>query len=172
MLGRYSLPFFSYHLPMLKAFRFNNTIATLISLGIISSLLPSFLLSNKIELSNVSETLTQLFALNTDTNQNTPEELDNFGKILGLTALGVGATSLAWHLNKNKAQSLSLPKQDSLSIDSVSPKLRKKLLKLVYNNRQTANRLLIGASFSHQGRSIDWLADKVIYDLERDRGLY
>lgn len=158
---------------MLKTFRFNNTFATLMGLGIISSFLPSLIfLPNKTEINNASETLAQTSILNTETSRNTQEQSDDFGKIVGLTALGAGATSLAWYFNQSKARSLSVSTQDRLSIDRVNPKLRKKLLKLVYNNRQTANRLLTGASFSHPDRSIDWLADKVIYDLERDRGLY
>jgi hypothetical protein len=155
---------------MLKTFRFNNTIATLISLGIISSFLPSFLFPpNKIE-TNPSLDLTQSSIFNTNTSGNTSEESDDIGKIVGITALGVGATSLAWYFNQSKTRSLS-PAQKTFSVDRVNPKLRKKLLKLVYNNEQTANRLLTGASFSHPGRSLDWLADKVIYDLQRDRGL-
>jgi len=157
---------------MLKTFRFNNTFATLMGLGIISSFLPSLIfLPNKTEINNASETLAQTSILNTETSRNTQEQSDDFGKIVGLTALGAGATSLAWYFNKSKTRSLS-PAQKTFSVDRVNPKLRKKLLKLVYNNEQTANRLLTGASFSHPDRSIDWLADKVIYDLERDRGLY
>lgn len=157
---------------MLKTFQFNNTIATSIGLGIISSFLPFVLFSNKIEYHPSSEILTQSSIFNSDTSRNTPQGADDFGKIVGLTALGAGVTSLAWYFNESKRRSLSLPPQDNLSIDRVNPKLRKKLLKLVYNNRQTANRLLRSASFSHPDRSIDWLADKAIYDLERDRGLY
>lgn len=58
---------------------------------------------------------------------------------------------------------------NTLWIDRSDPKLRKKLLRLVHNDRSTANRLIAGANISHPDRSVDWLAEKVIYDLERDR---
>ncbi|MEN9519191.1 MAG: hypothetical protein RLZZ381_1779, partial [Cyanobacteriota bacterium] len=65
-------------------------------------------------------------------------------------------------------KSLADGKTNTLLIDRLSPKLRKKLLQLIHN-RETANRLLTGTMLNHAGRSPNWLAEKVIYDLERDR---
>ncbi|WP_319418894.1 hypothetical protein [Pleurocapsa sp. FMAR1] len=55
-------------------------------------------------------------------------------------------------------------KRKSLLFFTLSPQ---KLLRLVHN-KQTANRLLRGTMLGHADRP-NWLAEKVIYDLERDR---
>jgi hypothetical protein len=97
---------------------------------------------------------------------------DNLNKIIGITGLSLGAGYIAYRLNQaNKpsaTKSLAYSNTNTLLLDRLSPKLRKKLLQLIHN-RETANRLLTGAMFNHAGRSPNWLAEKVIYDLERDR---
>ncbi|MCJ8279015.1 MAG: hypothetical protein MJK14_03475 [Rivularia sp. ALOHA_DT_140] len=47
--------------------------------------------------------------------------------------------------------------------------MRNELLRLLGGDRRTANRLIAGIKQSHPGKSIDWVVEKVIYDLERDR---
>lgn len=49
------------------------------------------------------------------------------------------------------------------------PQLQRKLLKLLHNDRNTANRLLAQIQQTHPDRSANWVIEKVIYDLERDR---
>ena len=103
---------------------------------------------------------------------NNNNSTDNINKIIGITGLGLGTGVIVYHLSRAYKPSLanSLPHSntDTLLLDRVSPKLRQKLLRLVHN-RQTANRLLRGTMLSHADRSPNWLAEKVIYDLERDR---
>jgi hypothetical protein len=55
------------------------------------------------------------------------------------------------------------------NIDQVRGKLQKKLLTLLHNDRNAANRLLAQAQVKYPNKTIDWYAEKVIYDLERDR---
>jgi hypothetical protein len=158
---------------MNKLLQSNSTIANLISLGIVSSVLPFFLLNPyKIDRKmTVNDSSAIAIAETVTASSQQSEPIGDLGKTIGVTALGVGATSLIWYANK--ANKPSLPTSGSeLFIDRVSPKLRKRLLTLVHNDRQIANRLLAGARISHPDRSIDWLADKVVYNLERDRGLY
>lgn len=97
---------------------------------------------------------------------------DNINRIIGITGLSLGAGFIVYRLNRANKPSLanSLPygNTNTLLLDRLSPKLRKKLLQLVHN-RETANRLLTGTMLSHADRSPNWLAEKVIYDLERDR---
>lgn len=100
---------------------------------------------------------------------------DNLNKIVGLTGLAIGTAVIGYHLTRAYKPSLvnSIPavKKNSNSIsllDRINPKLRKELLRLV-NDRQTANRLLSGTLAGHPNRSVNWLAEKVIYDLKRDR---
>ena len=104
---------------------------------------------------------------------NDNSSTDNLNKIVGLTGLAIGTGVIGYHLTRAYKPSLvnSIPainNNSALIIDRISPKLRKELLRLV-NNRQTANRLLSGALSSHPHRSVNWLAEKVIYDLKRDR---
>ncbi|MGF1542695.1 MAG: hypothetical protein ACFCU5_20015 [Pleurocapsa sp.] len=104
-----------------------------------------------------------------DPNNNSTNDLN---KIIGITGLAAGTAVIAYQLlRRNKSASSNFwhdRNNDALLLDRVSPKLRQKLLRLVHN-KQTANRLLMGTMFSHSHRSPNWLADKVIYDLERDR---
>jgi hypothetical protein len=96
---------------------------------------------------------------------------NNINKIIGITGLSIGGGFIAYRLyraDKASVTNLTNGKTDTLLIDRLSPKLRKKLLQLIHN-RETANRLLTGTMLSHAGRSPNWLAEKVIYDLERDR---
>lgn len=51
-------------------------------------------------------------------------------------------------------------------------RLQKKLLRLLHNDRNAADRLLTRTKMMHPDRSADWIVEKVIYDLERDRRSY
>ena len=50
-----------------------------------------------------------------------------------------------------------------------SRNLQIKLLRLLHNDRHTANRLIALAKARNPDKSIDWWVEKVIFDLERDR---
>jgi hypothetical protein len=172
---------------MFKAFRLDNVVAVPIAITVLGSLalsLPSARF-------NTTETETTTASMSADnyvydrlsipeeySNRNFPEKSENNEtlKILGITALGVGALGVVWQRKQNN-KSLSFntivadrhQKTNTLWIDKTDPKLRKKLLRLLHNDRSTANRLIAGANISHPDRSVNWLAEKVIYDLERDR---
>ncbi|MGV2830384.1 hypothetical protein [Myxosarcina sp. GI1(2024)] len=101
------------------------------------------------------------------------ESTNNFNKIVGVTGLAVGTGIIGWQLARTYKPSLvnSVPtvnNHHASLLDRVSPKLRQQLLRLVHN-QQTANRLLSGTLMNHPNRSPNWLAEKVIYDLQRDR---
>ena len=91
--------------------------------------------------------------------------------ILGLIS-GVG--SLGWYLFRRSlvADHSFIPGEtknsDKALIDRVSPRLRRKLLRLV-NDPKTVNRLLMGIQKNNSDRSPNWLAEKAIYDLQRGR---
>ena len=103
------------------------------------------------------------------------EPSDDFKNIVGLTGLAIGTGVVGYHLTRaykpslaNSFPTLNNNSSGSSILNSVSPKLRRELLRLVHN-QQTANRLLSGTLNSHPDRSANWLAEKVIYDLKRDR---
>ena len=105
--------------------------------------------------------------------RNRREPGNNIKNIVGITGLGIGTGVIAWHLvgaNKTSlAKSLGETNNKNRSLlNQVNPKLRRELLRLV-NNSQTVNRLLSGTLARHPDRSPNWLAEKVIYDLKRDR---
>lgn len=121
--------------------------------------------------------------LTADSADNTFEETPrvNPGLVLGLTALGIAAVGAALNAKGSDSSKLSsIPHFNSKStaspgtihIEQASRHLRKKLLRLLHDDRDTANRLLSQAQRKNPNRSVDWYTDKVIYDLERDRGGY
>ena len=97
----------------------------------------------------------------------TSQENDQDGGIL-TTALVVGGIAAGSYLATKKANTAK-SNTDS-PIDQASSKLQKKLLILLHNDRTTANRLLAYTQKTHPQQSVNWAMEKVIYDLERDRG--
>lgn len=146
---------------------------TLMSTGIATILmtLPVRANENNVVDLTTDEKLT-LSQLNYGTPQEYAEPTDNFKTIVGITGLAIGTGTIAYHVTKAYKPSLvNLPAIDSNNtslLARISPKLRQELLRLVHD-RQTADRLLSGTSTSHPNRSPNWLAEKVIYDLKRDR---
>ena len=53
-----------------------------------------------------------------------------------------------------------------------SRSLQRKLLRLVHDDRALAERLFTQATLRYAGNSPNWYVEKVIYDLERDRGKF
>lgn len=53
-----------------------------------------------------------------------------------------------------------------------SRSLQRQLLRLVHDDRALAERLFTQATLRYAGNSPNWYAEKVIYDLERDRGKF
>lgn len=87
-----------------------------------------------------------------------------------MAGLAIGTGIVGYHLTRAYKPSVAnypFPRDNS-TLDRVSPKLRRELLRLVHD-RATASRLLSGTLVSHPHRSANWIAEKVIYDLKRDR---
>ena len=162
---------------MNKIFTLRTILTTLISTSIASSLIGLPVRANEDNWVNESSNPELILSQNFDGYGNRPtypEPTDSFKNLVGITGLAVGTGIIGWHLTKAYKPSLvnSIPtigNNNSASLlDRISPKLRKELLRLVHN-RQTANRLLSGTLISHPHRSPNWIAEKVIYDLKRDR---
>lgn len=133
-------------------------------------------LAEQSQINNETATLASISQLGDRNSGNVPEKnssADNsLNQIIGVTGLAIGTGVIGYHLSRSNRPSLvnSLPysNTETFLLERVSPKLRQKLLRLV-NNKQTVNRLLTGTRLRHGERSPNWLAEKVIYDLERDR---
>ena len=158
----------------------------IVSTGIVSSLLtlslrvaPAF---GKVEnlISNVRQERTlpvqdnsefQPVVLTADvSSDNVGNQIGENATILGLAAIGAGSAGLIWSFNRqNPTSPQSVNKHGDISIEQANPRLRKELLRLVGGDSRTANRLINGIKQSHPGKSINWVVEKVIYDLERDR---
>ena len=119
-----------------------------------------------------------------DSNNDTIEAAQKIDSttILGLAALG-GGVAIALSAKKAKdagklssrqhsSFKSSLDEKSTIRIEQASRQLQKKLLRLLHDERDTANRLLYQAKLKNPNRSVDWYVEKVIYDLERDRGGY
>jgi hypothetical protein len=105
------------------------------------------------------------------------EQASQIGLILSAAAivgLGVGALQA----NKGNKAGASYPQYQQqktngiITIDQVNSKLRAQLLTLLHRDIPGINRLLNQAKFKYPNRTNNWYAEKVIYDLTRDRGGY
>jgi hypothetical protein len=72
----------------------------------------------------------------------------------------LGVVAWSWKAKPQAAQYRAVPIQRSL---------HRNLLILLHNDQQAANRLIRQAQAKHPNRSLDWCAEKVIYDSQRDR---
>lgn len=96
--------------------------------------------------------------------------------LVGGTALGLGVNAARKYQGvQPSAQSASVgtsfgQSQNTSYLHQANRSLRRKLLLLLHEDQQAAERLIQQASFRHPGKSPDWYLEKVIYDLQRDRG--
>ena len=120
---------------------------------------------------NVADTTNSI--VTADSGNDILEETQKVDPVLlSLAAVG-GGIAVAVSTKKAKQPfKLNSRSEGSIRIEQASGKLRKKLMRLLHDDRETANRLLTQAKLKHPNKSVDWYADKVIYDLERDRGSY
>jgi hypothetical protein len=131
--------------------------------------------------------LTTVFSFNTPVHTNLVQEVNSssmtlremeqasqIGLILSAAAVGglaIGALQAKKGSNQETG-TISLQNQNVLNINQVNGKLRAQLLTLLHKDVQAANRLLTQAKFKYPNRTTTWYAEKVIYDLTRDRGGY
>ena len=92
--------------------------------------------------------------------------------IVGLAIVGGGEGAIFVSTKKASHHSVSSTRsqENTIGLNQASPKLQKKLLRLLHNDIDTANRLVAHAKRKDPTRSINWYVEKAIYDLERDRG--
>lgn len=93
---------------------------------------------------------------------------DSHETIAAFALLGTGAAIIAY----SAKQGNYLPQFNHSELqqaEQANSQLQRKLLRLLHNDRNTANRLLAQVKLNHPGRSANWVVEKVIYDLERDR---
>lgn len=76
------------------------------------------------------------------------------------------------HSVHSHSKSSSHNSSSPASLNQVSRRLQRKLLRLLHEDQGAATRLFERASLKYPGEHPDWYVEKVIYDLERDRGSY
>lgn len=169
---------------MLKFLHLGAALAAILSTQVISSVASQSKSTNGWEQANTHQL--ELTRIASDFNNDTPEVAEKIDSstILGLAALGGGAVAVALSAKKAGQSALlssipsrsgfksKLDEESTIRIEQASRKLQKKLLLLLHDERSTANRLLNQVKLKNPNRSIDWYVEKVIYDLERDRGGY
>lgn len=114
-----------------------------------------------------------LVASSSNAPSNAPGEAENAGGVgIPLAIAAAGGVAAAVILGTRKANNPFKSfqgKGSTIQIDQASPKLQKQLLRLLHNDRDTASRLLAQIKLHNPNQSVNWAAEKVIYDLERDR---
>jgi hypothetical protein len=141
-----------------------------------SAFVPAIFVSNRVMPNRemaVEQSVTQL-ADSSFTIPQMEEQAPNPAIVLATALTGAVAIGTALSLTKgsqgsNKSGSL-LTSQGStgVSLNQPSRKLQQKLLTLLHNDSQAANRLLAQAQRKYPHKSPNWYAEKVIYDLQRD----
>lgn len=184
---------------MLKFFRLSAALVAILSTQVPNSVLATQLdaANQSLQANTLTLVLTDIpkvvtdiperetLILVADSSSNTPEVVEKVGGagvLLGIAAVGgaLGILLTARKVNSLKPTTLahfsSKPsfnnKEDLISIDQASRKLQKQILRLLHDDRDTANRLLSQVKMKNLNKSIDWCVEKVIYDLDRDRGRY
>lgn len=90
--------------------------------------------------------------------------------IVGAAIVGTGAGVLALSAKRAGYWGAGSKPGNYQSAQPANPRLQRKLLRLLHGDQAAAQRLLAHVKLTHPGRSADWAVEKVIYDLERDRG--
>ncbi|TBR60275.1 hypothetical protein B4U84_05185 [Westiellopsis prolifica IICB1] len=142
--------------------------------GIVSSLL-IFQFAPTIT-QRIEQPLTQL----ADSSSTTPTLVtpqDNQSKlwlvaaVVGGVAIGVGLKNRGnRQASTTDSASFAGSKTGIISFEQASGKLRNRLMTLLHDDREAAKRLFTQAQLKFPNKTADWYIDKVIYDLERDRG--
>ncbi|KYC37339.1 hypothetical protein WA1_47895 [Scytonema hofmannii PCC 7110] len=141
--------------------------------GIAASLFASGLTSN-IE-QQISQPTSQLTASSLTTSQESTEQTNQSALILASVLAGSLIVGVALRGTASKSasatgtSSVGNKKNTFLIFNQGSRKLQKKLLLLLHDDREAANRLLTQAVLKYTNKTVDWYFEKVIYDLERDR---
>lgn len=92
----------------------------------------------------------------------------------GSVALCLGVKAIADRQHSPSARRSvakpSLQPSQGVNLNRASRSLQRQLLLLLHEDQAAAQRLFTQASLRHPGETPNWYAEKVIYDLERDRG--
>lgn len=103
-------------------------------------------------------------------NDSENRSTDMAQTIAGLAILGGGAAVIVYSAKQgNYLPQIANRSTNLQQTNQADPRLQKKLLQLLHNDRNTANRLLSHVKSTHPDQSQNWIIEKVIYDLERDR---
>ncbi len=141
--------------------------------GVALSLFASGLTSN-IE-QQIKQPVSQLANSSLTTSQQPTEQTSKSALVLASAVAGslIIGVALRGTGNKNAsttgASSLGNKKNTTLIFNQGNRKLQKKLLLLLHDDREAANRLLTQAMLKYPNKTADWYFEKAIYDLVRDR---
>jgi hypothetical protein len=138
---------------------------SLLALGLVPTMTPQ-----------VEKSVSQLSTYSSDLPQELEEQFDKSALVLAAMIAGGVATGLVLKQTKSRRGSttghLSLLSQENNIAAQASRKLQRRLFTLLHEDREAANRLLTLAKLRYPNKTADWYVEKVIYDLERDRGGY
>ena len=94
--------------------------------------------------------------------------------LAGSAAIGLVMSAVVEHQHPKQASQRgsfsSNSRHHGATFDQVSHSLRNKLLRLLHEDYGAASRLFAHTSVKYPGKAPNWYVEKIIYDLERDRG--
>lgn len=159
---------------MLKLLHLSAAIAAILGAQISSSSLPiaAQTVTREVEQSHREFLTAQIYRSNPRNEEGIDPNL-----MLALAGLAGGAAAIALAAKNNghfksPAKSRPVTVGGSVRVEQGSRHLQKRLMSLLHDERETANRLLSQAQKKNPHQSVDWYMEKVIYDLKRDRGGY
>lgn len=102
-----------------------------------------------------------------EANRLAASQTENLDAVLALALAGGAVVGTGYALQKRRASGVA---RGVGHAGRSNPKLQRRLLRLLHEDQATASRLLAQAELKNPGRPQNWYLEKVIYDLERDRG--
>ena len=97
--------------------------------------------------------------------------------LAGGAALGLGWNAVSQRQRKPLAtvrpatDRMASQSQKTSHFHRANRSLQRKLMLLLHEDHRAAERLIQQATLKYPGKSADWYLEKVIYDLQRDRGV-
>ncbi|NJO42380.1 MAG: hypothetical protein HC769_29475 [Cyanobacteria bacterium CRU_2_1] len=158
------------------------TVFPLLATAIVGSLLTSLSLPKSDLLANAQTMPTATPSVLSQVNADEDEIGVNREAVLAIAFAGsaaIGLTLTALTRRSRSSRSSTARSNTASQHQSHSPVssqanrfLLRKLMRLLHEDHQAAARLLAQAEIKHPGKSADWYVEKVIFDLQRDRGKY
>jgi hypothetical protein len=122
----------------------------------------------------------QMMQIGASRSDNAADQVNGLAVIglalAGSAAIGLGLTAVVERKRSSRLSwgtgNTSLTPSAPARLDQISSGLQRKLLRLLHDDQGAVKRLFTHMCLKYPGNTANWYAEKIIYDLERDRGRY